>query len=93
MVYIISYDLNKSGQDYQKLYKAIKECSTGIWIHCLDSTWLIKSYKSTSEIQRILKNAIDDNDSLLVMEVKNNYSGWLPKDVWDYLSDMFKYSL
>ena len=90
MVYLISYDLNKTGQDYNSLYEAIKNSSTGVWFHYLDSTWIIKSYLSIQQVSDNIKSKMDDNDSLLVIEVKNNYYGWLPKDAWEYLrTDVF----
>ena len=36
MVYSITYDLNKNGQNYDDLYKTIK--SLGEYCHYLDST-------------------------------------------------------
>ena len=57
MLYMISYDLNKPGQNYSELYKAIKNC--GVWWHHLDSTL------TTNEIyNKIIKN-IDKNDTLV----------------------------
>ncbi len=87
MVYLISYDLNKSGQDYNSLYQAIKDSSSGQWWHYLDSTWIIKSYLSVQQVSDNIKSKMDGNDSLFVIEVKNNYSGWLPKDAWKYLRE------
>ncbi len=62
--YIIGYDLNKSGQDYYKLYKTIK--SAGDWWHSLGSTWIVKSDKTADEIHSMIAEVIDDNDELLV---------------------------
>lgn len=89
-VYMITYDLNKPGQNYDKLYEAIKKCaSNDVWMHYLDSTWFIKTNLSTKQVFEKLEPNIDRNDSLLVMEVKDNYYGRLPKDAWDYLAKMF----
>lgn len=89
-VYMISYDLNKPGQGYDKLYEAIKEASIyDTWMHYLDSTWFIKSNLSTKQVFAKLEPYIDKNDHLLVMEVTNNYYGYLPNDAWDYLKKMF----
>lgn len=89
MVYLISYDLNQSGQNYKDLYETIKSASNGTWMHYLDSTWIIQSSRSADEISNILKPALDNNDSLLVFEVQNQYAGWLPEEAWDYLKKMF----
>ncbi len=62
---MIGYDLNKSGKDYSGLINQIKKIS-GIWWHHLDSTWIIKSTKSTIEIRDLLSPYIDEDDELLV---------------------------
>ena len=87
MVYLVTYDLNKTGQDYDSVYKAIKDASTGVWWHFLESTWIIKTHLTIQQVTDKVKSKMDDNDSLLVIEVKNNYSGWLPKDAWEYLRE------
>ena len=88
MVYLISYDLNKADKNYTDLYDAIKKASTGAWWHYLDSTWIIKSNLTVADVSNRLKATMDNNDSLLVIEVKNNYAGWLKKEAWDYLRDV-----
>lgn len=90
MVYAISYDLNKVGQNYEALYEAIKSASyNNTWMHYLESTWIIKSYLSAEKIYEIIKPVVDDNDSFIIMEITKNYFGWLPKEAWEYLSKMF----
>lgn len=63
--YLISYDLNKPGQNYNDLYEAIKKIGT--WWHHLDSTWIIRSSQSAEEIRDQLKANIDSNDKLIVI--------------------------
>ncbi|MEG0133819.1 MAG: hypothetical protein RR782_06805, partial [Clostridium sp.] len=65
----------------------IKSSSTGAWWHYLDSTWIIKSDLSVIQVSNNLKSKMDNNDSLLVIEVENNYAGWLNNGAWDYLSE------
>ncbi|ELV7515517.1 hypothetical protein QMU85_000472 [Photobacterium damselae] len=82
-VYCVSYDLNKSGQNYNDLYDEIK--SSPGWCHILDSTWLISTSETASQLsERLLKN-IDDNDELLVIKVSRDYSGWLSKTTWSWI--------
>ncbi len=64
--YLITYDLNAPGQDYDKLYEAIKKL--GACWHCLDSNWFVISSKTASAIRDYLKPYIDSNDSLLVLK-------------------------
>ena len=87
---LIAYDLNGPGQNYNDLITAIK--ALGAWWHHLDSTWLVKSTLSTSQIRDRLKPYLDNNDEILVVNVTEdarswsgfNESGskWL-RDTWD----------
>ena len=65
--YIISYDLNRPGQDYQDLYDAIKALSGTYW-HMLDSTWIVVCSKSAAQIRDKLTPSLDSNDKLLVLK-------------------------
>ena len=87
MVLLVTYDLNKPGQDYSDLYKAIKDSSTNGWWHYLDSTWLIDTNLSTSQVAEQLKGKIDKNDSLLVIRVCKDYQGWLSEEAWQWLQE------
>lgn len=64
--YLISYDLNKPGQNYSDLYDAIKKVGS-TWWHCLDSTWIVKSTKSAAQIRDALLPCLDKNDRILVV--------------------------
>ncbi|RYX80067.1 SinR family protein [bacterium] len=67
--YLIGYDLRKKGEDdYKDLKNAIKKLS-GKWWHNLDSTWIVKSDESATEIRNKLKAHIDSNDKLLVVRL------------------------
>lgn len=65
--YVIGYDLNQPGQDYEELYEQIK--SYGTWLHHLDSTWFVKTNHTSAQIRNYLQQFIDDNDKLLVAEL------------------------
>lgn len=54
MVYLISYDLNRPGQGYARLYDGIKEL--GAWWHYLDSTWLVDTNLTSSQIFERLRS-------------------------------------
>jgi hypothetical protein len=79
-VYLVGYD-KKSGEDYQPLYDALENYDH--W-HELDSTWLITSEKSASEIRDDLTQFVPGEDKLLVITVSLpwaslhlNDSSWL----------------
>jgi hypothetical protein len=81
---LISYDLNKPGQNYNELYEKIKELGT--WWHYLDSTWIVVSSLTQSQAFDRLKPTLDDSDSVLIVNITgDSYSGWLPQEAWDWL--------
>jgi hypothetical protein len=84
--YLITYDLkNKSIKNYDLLYLAIK--SIGPWWHHLDSTWIIKSNRSSREIWTLLARHLLKNDHILVVRIDTSDEwGWLPKNAWDWLN-------
>ena len=61
--YIISYDLVDE-KNYEKLYKAIKDC--GHWAKITESTWAVVTDKSASEIRNRLAEVMDADDRLIV---------------------------
>lgn len=68
--YLITYDLNKPGQDYSGLYVAIKEI--GSWMHPLDSTWFVETSQTAASIRDALAKKVDGSDKVFVTPV----SGW-----------------
>ena len=70
--YIISYDLRKE-RDYEKLYEVIKEYGT--WARILKSTWAIFTSESADEIFNNLKDVLDDDDGLFVIQ-SGTESAW-----------------
>ncbi len=88
MVYLITYDLNKNGQDYENVINAIKDASTGAWCTFWKSSYLIKSnLSSADDVFKKIQPYLDSNDKLLVIEVKNNKQGWLCQKDWDYINN------
>lgn len=86
-VYIISYDLKGLGKDYSQLYDAIRRL--GDCQHPLESVWVVAtdSYDQNS-IYSELKPAMEQNDLLLILEVKPEArQGWLAKSFWTWMSE------
>jgi len=73
---LIGYDLNKEegSEGYKELFAAIK--NLGIWWHCLDSTWIVKSDLTTVEIRNLLTPHLDPNDELLVAKLSGE-AAWV----------------
>lgn len=64
---LVGYDLNAPGQNYSDLIEHIK--SVGAWWHHLDSTWLVKTVKTASQLRDELAPFLDAGDELLVLDI------------------------
>lgn len=90
MVYMITYDLNSPGQNYEDVIEAIKDCSYNkTYCSYWKSSYMIKSYLTAQQISDKITPLLDGNDRLIVIEVTKNYQGWLTKKQWDYIRQMF----
>ena len=66
-VYMIGYDLHPSEEEkYDDLYTALEAIGSGYW-DCLDSTWLVITEKTPTQIRDKLKQYLKEDDRLLVM--------------------------
>lgn len=83
---MITYDLNSQGQKYTDVIKAIKDNSLA-WCTFWKSSYLIKSNLTPDQIVDKIKSHLDSNDTLIVIEVKNNYQGWLKEDDWKWIKE------
>lgn len=83
--FCISYDLNSPGKNYNSLYTAIK--ALGDYRHDLDSTWLVNTSLSANQVYEKLKPSIDKNDRLLIIEIRDYRSGYMPKDTWQWIDE------
>ena len=82
--YLITYDLKAPGRNYESLYQGIKSC--GKWWHYLQSSWIVATNESSQQIWNRLAATIDQTDFLLIIEVRKDRYGWLPKDAWDWIN-------
>lgn len=74
-VFQIDYDLNELGQGYDGVHETIQQM--GDFIHPLESTWMIDTEKSSSEIRDALKEVADSNDCLTIVKFDQPYSFYL----------------
>jgi hypothetical protein len=85
-VQLISYDLRRPGRDYAGLFDAIKEL--GLWWHCLESVWLVKTSLTSGEIRDMLRPHLHANDALLVAALSGSWATLgLSGDCNDWLRD------
>jgi len=89
-VYIVTWNLNKEKSNYsaartafiQQLETYPNKADSG-----LESVRFIETHQTASQIQDFLKQKLDSNDRLFVTKlVTGNYSGWLNKDVWEWIN-------
>jgi len=66
----VSYDLYKPGQPYLPLEMAIKSLGTAIKVH--QTFWYVKSSATAAEAKNRLIVAIDQNDTLVVVDATND---------------------
>jgi hypothetical protein len=84
--YLISYDLDKPGQDYPRLIKELERLGA---TRVLYSEWVWQSTSTAVEIRDYLKSFIDSNDMLLVVALTGE-AAWTSLLV---SSDTFKQAL
>lgn len=82
-VFLVSYDLNKQGQNYTNLINAIKTYDA--YIKCLYSQWLISTNDNIDSVYVYLSNKIDNNDLLLITPIVQPFYATLQSDVISWL--------
>lgn len=85
MIILVTYDLKAPGRDYQKVYDLLK--SSTAWWHYLESTWILSTSEDVSTWAQKLREVIDTNDSLFVVDITGmTRDGWLHKDAWEWIT-------
>lgn len=82
MKYIVTYDLNNSGKNYEGLIGAIKKMD---YCPLLKSAWLVKTSSSATSIYNSLAPFFDKDDRILVAEINSNHMGFLSADAVAFL--------
>lgn len=67
-LYLISYDLDKPGQNYDKLIARLKELGAQ---RCLYSQWFLANTAGHEAVRNDLQRFMDQNDRILVVALKN----------------------
>jgi hypothetical protein len=83
-VFQISYDLNKPGQNYERLHAEIKR--TDRWTRVLESTWLVWTTETVTQLQTRLNRVIHRNNRLFISRVTRENGGWMDRAVWAWLN-------
>ena len=83
MVYAITYDLNRPGQNYPALYRTIQ--GMGQTNHALQNLWLLDTNMSADSVRDALRSVIDPNDFVFVCRVEI-YSAFMPSSSIQWLT-------
>ena len=75
--YMISYDLNRPGQQYPEVDKAIQSMAGTNW-RILESTWIIQTQISAVQVWERISPFLDANDKLVVVRLsgEGHWSGF-----------------
>ena len=86
MVYLITYDLNKIGKDYNSLYTALRQYDY-IRDKGLDSVWFVSTTWTAVQIYEHLRSHFDINDRIIITQMTlGTHQGWIHKDVWTWIN-------
>ena len=87
-VLLISYDLN--GHERPSAYEDVKDVIEALaedHRKPLYSQWFVKTDKTVHEWSDLLREVMDKDDKLFIIQVKRPYQGWLKKDLWTWLKE------
>ena len=70
---LVTYDLNKSGQNYDALIEKIK--TLGAWAKVQQSVWYLHTSYSADEVLNHLTKVTDFNDSIFVANMSD--ASWI----------------
>ncbi len=82
-VRLITYDLNKTGQNYTKLLEVIR--SYGAWARLSESSYAIVTNEFVEVTYNKLKPYFDPNDNLLILTLAGAHIGQNSQEVVDWL--------
>jgi len=83
-VLLVTYDLNKQGQNYSKFLEVVKSYA---WARLSESSYAIETSKSPETIYTELNPYTDANDNFLIITLSQPYFGWHDRDVIGWLSN------
>ena len=88
-VLLVTYDL-KDEVDSERARLFFEMLKTkGQWMHYIDSTWFIATIDSPVEMRTAIEPFKDIVQRFLVMEASQHYSGWMPREAWEWLRKQF----
>lgn len=86
MIFSISYELQKPGQNYDVLYETIESAQS--WCHPMTSHWFIRTEQSVQTWYEKLRKVMDQNDFIFVVDITGQArQGWLPQTACDWFNE------
>jgi hypothetical protein len=83
---LVTYDLNKSGQNYEEVEKVLK--SYPKWAKVATTTFIIITDETCTNVANKVNSKIDSNDELLVLELQGNWAcSGLKQNILDWLKE------
>ena len=87
-VLLVTYDLNKPGQDYSDLLKAIKSYT---WARLSESSYAIVTDKTPTTISGELKPFLDASDYIYIVNLKRPFWEFGLKEINEWLEKHLPY--
>lgn len=84
-LYIVTYDLNNPGRNYENLLKRIKAYNG--WARLVGSSYLVLTEQTATQIRNNLVQELDSNDKIYV-SLMGNSAAW--KGLGDEVSNWIK---
>ena len=88
MIILITYEKFDFSIPVESLNNAIMGSSNGWWHH-FSNVWIINTSLSMNQVHNNLIPNISTLDRIMLIEIKENYQGWLPQEAWDWLKSNF----
>jgi len=85
MIYLFTYDLHPSfPRNVDALTNELRNSEA--WCNYLERTWLIGTRETHHRLNARIAPYLSPNDYWLVVRITYEYSGWLPKEAWDWIN-------
>ena len=83
---MITYGLNAEKHDYSHFLCEIE--SIGNYCKAMSNVWLVQTDSNATQIYNRLKQHLNTDDNLLIVEANHDYSGWVPQNVGTWISSI-----
>jgi len=94
MIYIVDFNAHRPlfGASAQPFYDELIRQPTRSWAKCLNNTWLISTPEPIEDLHKRLLTHMVNDDRLLIVELtfQTRYTGWLPQEVWAWLTQQIQ---